>query len=132
MQVKDIARICHEANRAYCETLGDLSQHSWEYADQAQKDSMIRGVEFRLANYIAGADAQHNAWMANKTKEGWRFGLVKDAVKKEHPCLVPYDQLPPQQRRKDLLFMAIVQALMRDDEEIQTREEAIKGLRGRF
>jgi len=36
---------------------------------------------------------------------------VKDPEKKQHPCFVPYDELPIQQRRKDALFVSIVRAL---------------------
>jgi hypothetical protein len=31
------------------------------------RDSAIKGVEFKLDNPDAGHDAQHNAWMADKT-----------------------------------------------------------------
>src|SRR5437879_1359495 len=43
-QVEQVAKICHEANRAYCETIGDNSQPTWEKAPQWQKDSAINGV----------------------------------------------------------------------------------------
>ena len=48
--VTQIAIICHEANRAYCKTLGDDSQLPWADAPQWQRDSIIAGVEYRLAN----------------------------------------------------------------------------------
>lgn len=38
-------------------------------------------------------------------------GPVKDAEKKEHPCIVPYDQLPLDQRMKDYIFAGIVHAI---------------------
>ncbi len=44
-------------------------------------------------------------------RAGWRYGLKKDPAAKTHPCLVPYWQLPAEQRRKDGLFAAIVAAL---------------------
>lgn len=39
------------------------------------------------------------------------YGEVKDGEAKTHPCLVPYEQLPPAQRLKDDLFAAIVRTL---------------------
>ena len=43
--------------------------------------------------------------------EGWKYGPVKDAQKKEHPCFLPYAELPPEQKAKDYLFRAVVHAL---------------------
>lgn len=42
---------------------------------------------------------------------GWKYGPVKDPERKEHPCFVPYDGLPPEQRAKDYLFRAVVHQL---------------------
>lgn len=106
-----IAKTCHEANRVWCQANGDNSQEHWDKAEQWQRDSAIIGVEFRLANPTAGKDAQHNAWSADKIKDGWVYGEVKDTVAKTHPCLVPFNELPEFQQKKDALFCAIVDAL---------------------
>ena len=71
----------------------------------------MKGVEFRLNNPEAGHDAQHNSWMEEKINDGWVYGDVKDAEKKTHPCIVPFDELPEFQKKKDGLFCAIVDAL---------------------
>jgi len=110
-KVIHIAAVCHQANKAWCEINGDSSQENWREAEQWQRDSAIKGVEFRLENPDAGPDAQHNAWSAEKVSQGWVYGHVKDAEKKTHPCLVPFDQLPLFQQKKDKLFSAIVDAL---------------------
>ena len=106
-----IAIMCHEANKVWCEMNGDNTQEQWLLAEQWQRDSAIKGVEFRMINYNGGPDAQHKAWMADKVKEGWVYGEKKDAELKTHPCLVPFDQLPEFQQKKDKLFVAIVDAL---------------------
>jgi len=36
---------------------------------------------------------------------------VKDTEKKEHPCFVPYAQLPPEQKYKDTLYLATVRSM---------------------
>ncbi len=105
-----IAQICHEANRAYCATIGDFSQPSWANAPDWQKNSAINGVNFHLDNPDALPSQSHDNWLAEKVADGWKYGPVKDPAKKEHPCCVPYDQLPPEQRRKDALFIAVVNA----------------------
>lgn len=106
-----IAQVCHEANRAYARSIGDHSHAPWEMADEPQKASAIAGVQYALDNPAATPEEQHNAWLAQKRRDGWKYGEVKDAERKEHPCYVPYSELPPAQRVKDILFRAIVTAL---------------------
>lgn len=106
-----IAKACHQANKVWCESTGDNSQQDWEQAEKWQRDSAISGVKFRLANPDAKEDAQHNAWMKDKTDDGWVYGEVKDGEKKTHPCIVPFNELPEFQQKKDKLFCAIVDAL---------------------
>jgi len=106
-----IARMCHEANRLYCQSIGDQSQLPWDEAAEWQRESAIKGVNFRLSNPDAPASSQHDAWMEEKLAAGWVYGEVKCAEKKTHPCLVSYDELPEEQRFKDELFVRIVDAL---------------------
>jgi len=108
---EQIARVCHEANRGYCKATGDLTQIEWDQSPEWQKDSAIKGVEFTLANPTAPPSANHDSWLAVKEADGWKYGPVKDPEKKEHPCCVPYDQLPLEQQRKDALFKAVVASL---------------------
>ena len=107
-----IARVAHEVNRAYCQALGDMSQPTWEDAPEWQRSSAINGVRFHIDNPNAGPDHSHNEWLKEKEATGWKFGPIKDAEKKEHPCCVPYDQLPTEQKAKDYLFRAIVHTLV--------------------
>ncbi len=110
--LEKIAFLCHEANRAYCMTLGDYSVKGWFAADPSQRESVIRGVEFRLGNPFVPPSAQHEAWMDDKLKDGWVYGPVKDMEKKEHPCMVAYAELPAEQQIKDLLFASVVNAMI--------------------
>jgi hypothetical protein len=106
-----IARACHEVNRAYCASLGDHSQPAWEDAPEWQRTSAIKGVEFTLANPEAGPSASHESWLAEKAADGWKYGPVKNPETKEHPCFVPYDELPVEQKAKDYLFQAVVRSM---------------------
>ena len=106
-----IAMACHEANKRWCEANGDETQSHWETAEQWQRDSAIKGVEFRINNPNAGEDSQHNAWMADKINDGWVWGETKDFGLKTHPCIVPFNRLSAFQQKKDRLFCAIVDVL---------------------
>lgn len=110
MNVEQIAKVCHEANRAYCETLGDTSQPRWEDAPEWQRRSAVNGVLHAIQNPDAPPSASHDSWLKEKRIGGWKYGPVKDPERKEHPCFVPYDQLPPEQRRKDAIFLAVARA----------------------
>lgn len=110
-KVHAIAMVCHETNKAWCAALGDLSQQGWDDAPEWQRESAIKGVEFHMQHPEATASASHESWLAEKERTGWKYGPVKDAEKKEHPCFVPFDQLPVNQQAKDKLFKAIVDAL---------------------
>lgn len=111
MTVEHIAKICHEANKALCETQGDQSQLPWDQSPQWQIDSALKGVQFHLDNPNAGTDDSHNSWLKEKEETGWKYGPIKDPEKKEHPCFVPYEQLPADQQAKDYLFRGIVHSL---------------------
>lgn len=110
-KIKKIAIVCHEANKAWCEANGDESQKHWDEAEAWQKQSAIKGVEFKLNNPDAKHDAQHNAWMNDKINEGWVYGKEKNTSLKTHPCIVPFEELPIFQQQKDSLFCSIVEAL---------------------
>lgn len=111
MMIEQIARITHEVNRAYCASLGDHSQPAWEDAPQWQKDSAIAGVKANIEGNPS-PEENHANWMKHKEAEGWKYGAYKDPENKLHPCMVPYDRLPVEQRTKDHLFRAVVRAAL--------------------
>jgi hypothetical protein len=113
MNKEDVAQVAHEINKAYCESIGDQSQPSWDDAPEWQKSSAINGVQFHLDNPDAAPSHSHESWLKQKQEEGWKYGPVKDPAKKEHPCYVPYDELPTEQKSKDFLFKQIVHSLRR-------------------
>jgi hypothetical protein len=110
MKLEKIARVCHEVNRAYCQSLGDHSQPAWEDAPQWQKDSAMLGVKLHTEKNV-GPEASHGSWMAQKVLDGWVYGPEKNPDAKTHHCIVPFDMLPREQQAKDFIFRAVVHAL---------------------
>ena len=107
-----IARAAHEVNRAYCQALGDNSQPAWEDAPDWQKDSAMAGVKLHMMDPSAGPEASHENWMAEKLADGWTYGPEKLPDLKQHPCLVPFSELPKEQQAKDFIFRAVVHSIM--------------------
>lgn len=114
-RAEEIAQVAHEANRAYCETLGDLTQVPWAAAPQWQKDSAINGVKLYAQNLGLSPERSHEAWRNEKISEGWTFGPVKSERDKIHPSLLPYDELPLEEQAKDSLFGSVCRALLSVD-----------------
>ena len=108
----EIAMVAHEANRAYCECLGDKTQIPWWDAPDWQKESVTEGVKAIQADPTLTFEQSHAQWMERKLREGWKWGEVKSIERMEHPCLKPWEELPEEHKIKDLLFGAIVRVLM--------------------
>ena len=47
------------------------------------------------------AEVTHNAWARQRQEDGWRYGPQRDDRKKEHPGLVPYQDLPESEKEYD-------------------------------
>ena len=43
----------------------------------------------------------HEVWAKNRIKEGWTYGEQRDSIKKTTPCLVPYEELPENEKEYD-------------------------------
>ncbi len=108
--MEQVAKVAHEVNRAYCQSLDDHSQPAWEEAPEWQRSSARMGADLHtMGNF--GPEASHISWMKQKLEEGWKYGPVKDPEKKEHPCIVPFSELPREQQAKDHIFRGVVHAV---------------------
>uniref|UniRef100_A0AAU6W3R8 RyR domain containing protein n=1 Tax=Pseudomonas phage Cygsa01 TaxID=3138529 RepID=A0AAU6W3R8_9VIRU len=111
MKLIDIARVCYDTNRSFCIATGDVVPPAWEDAQETAVAGYLKGVEFRIANPMSPAQAQHDLWCKARKAEGWIYGPEKDEETQQHPNLVPYTALPMAQRLKDTLFKNTVVAL---------------------
>jgi hypothetical protein len=100
------AMLCHNVTKALNDAHNEYTV-PWE----ANKGSVLNGIRRYLANPNETPEENHNAWWAYKASEGWKYGVSKDLKAKTHPCMVPYDSLPPIQQAKDLIFRAIVKTM---------------------
>ena len=47
------------------------------------------------------AENVHEVWAKARMDEGWTYGGKRDDIPKKHPCLVPYDELPEEEKEYD-------------------------------
>ena len=111
-QIWRAALAAHEANRVLCLALGDNSQPMWDLAPEWQKKSAVMGVEQINAHPETTPEQSHEGWLKVKRDDGWKYGPVKNPETKEHPCFVPYGELPENQRLKDEMFGLVVRAVL--------------------
>ncbi|WP_374215312.1 RyR domain-containing protein [Streptomyces sp. NEAU-Y11] len=107
---EQVARVIHEANRAVQQIVGDPAPSSeWATSSWRERQATTQGV-YRA---LEGRTPQqlHQDWCDHKVAHGWRFGPVKSEQARTHPCLVPYEDLPMEQRIKDEIFLAIADIL---------------------
>jgi len=43
----------------------------------------------------------HEVWAAKRISEGWKYGAVRDDEKRETPRMVPYEELPDEEKAYD-------------------------------
>jgi len=106
------ARAAHEANRVLCEALGQSHYGSWEECPQEIRDSVLSGVEEVRKHPGRTPRESHQAWADWKRAQGWKAGPEKSVERKEHPNLVPFEELPVAEQSKDSIFLAVTRAVL--------------------
>lgn len=43
----------------------------------------------------------HEVWAETRFKQGWTYGEQRNDEKKTHPCLIPYEELPEEEKEYD-------------------------------
>lgn len=43
----------------------------------------------------------HDVWAENRIAQGWTYGKQRNDEQKQHPCLVPYEELPEAEKEYD-------------------------------
>lgn len=108
---EQIARVCYEADRAYCMATGDHSLVPWDGAPAWQREGALAGVLKILEDPELTPEQTHEAWLAHKKEKGWRHGKAKVPEQLEHPRMVPYVELSLEQQAKVYLMLSIVRGL---------------------
>jgi ryanodine receptor 2 len=55
----------------------------------------LNGLKEEMAKNV------HEIWAQTRIQQGWSFGHLRDDTHKLHPCLVPYELLPDNEKEFD-------------------------------
>ncbi len=78
-----------------------MSKNSWIYNPVPEDTSGVVLPADVMAMCEEMAENAHEIWSVMRMEQGWTYGPVLDDEKKEHPCLVPYSELPEEQKEFD-------------------------------
>ena len=96
----------HSSLRPYAELSGEEKEQNRSFARDISSKLEAAGYimlpaggdtsdEFTEAEIERLARMEHARWMRQKLDAGWRYGETTDKERKLHRCLVPWDELPP-------------------------------------
>jgi hypothetical protein len=90
-----------ESNRRQADYIG-VKLHAIGCYIVPMSDWNAEPVEFTPDEIELMARVEHNHWMEERLKEGWKYGVgLKDSKKKVSPFLIPWSQLPEGEKEKD-------------------------------
>ena len=105
MNVEQLSELVHETLSRYRVLIGETAHPSWTEAGDDMRSSTRKNVTAHLDALASGrplaASHSHDKWMEERKGAGWVYGVPRDNAMKIHPSLVPYEQLPMNERLKD-------------------------------
>ena len=72
----------------------EYTPHPIDTSDVVLPESLAPLIEVLAGNV-------HDTWAKGRMDAGWTYGPVRDDAKKQHPCLVPYSELPESEKAYD-------------------------------
>ena len=68
--------------------------HPVDISDVELDSSLMELVEVMAKNV-------HEVWAETRLKDGWRYGATRNDERREHPCLVAYEELDNSEKEYD-------------------------------
>lgn len=105
-----VAKWIYEATRVEAEwSERSIVPEAWEDRDDKFRKQFVDIIgKYLAADKLPTPEEAHDSWMDAYFIMGWKYGEKRDTTAKTHPDLLPFDQLPKDERDKDAIFLAFV------------------------
>jgi len=111
MKLAEVARMVHQTDKAYCESIGDYSNKNWEQAEPADKKRMEDIVQFYTDNPLAMDCSIHNVWIKAMVMDGWVKGDEFNPFTKTHPGIIKFEEIPFEQQVRATIIRRVIGTL---------------------
>jgi len=103
------ARFVYEAARLEAEVSGRrIVPESWEDREDDFKEQFVKVVEKQCSDEkFEGPEQAHDSWWQKYIDMGWQYGPERSVEKRTHPDMVPFHELPADEREKDEIFLRL-------------------------
>ena len=78
-----------------------MKENKLDYIPEPMDLSLVDLPESLIQLSERIAENVHEVWAKARLDEGWTYGEKRDDIHKKHPCLVPYDELPEEEKEYD-------------------------------
>lgn len=78
-----------------------MKENKLDYIPEPMDLSLVDLPESLIQLSERIAENVHEVWVKARIDEGWTYGEKRDDIHKKHPCLVPYDELPEEEKEYD-------------------------------
>lgn len=78
-----------------------MKENKLDYIPEPMDLSLVDLPESLIQLSECIAENVHEVWAKARIDEGWTYGEKRDDIHKKHPCLVPYDELPEEEKEYD-------------------------------
>ena len=75
-----------------------MKENKLDYIPEPMDLSLVDLPESLIQLSERIAENVHEVWAKARIDEGWTYGEKRDDIHKKHPCLVPYDELPEEEK----------------------------------
>lgn len=97
--VRYLGWICYQMGAGL--PLHDVSKNNTYKISEERLKSLIAGTRWALDNPDATPEDNHSIWLKAKAEQGYKYGEYLDVNNKTHPSMVPFEELPDVEQRKD-------------------------------